>query len=74
MSYTIDIDEAANILKCSPLRVREGLKLREIPGVKIGKVIMREAFFRSLNDLAMLNLVDTRPRPKLEVRAPRPNR
>ena len=70
----IPIEEAAQVLECTPERVVQLLKHGELPGVKIGRpwIIPRAAFFQRLNEKALEEAADRRQRRAAPAAAPAP--
>lgn len=77
-ALTIEPEEAAKILKCTPQKLAEELCSGNLPGAKFGRkwIIPREAFYQRLNEIALERALALRGGasrvliPKPEVDAP----
>lgn len=76
MNPVLTVEEAADVLRCTPATVMEELRSGNLPGVKIGKewVIPTEAFYARLNELAVAEMKFRRETriPEGAVLLPRP--
>lgn len=72
MTETIEIEDAALIMKCSVETVADNLRSGQITGVKFGVpwIIPRQAFFARLNELASEQAAEKRRAAKPSPVAP----